>query len=107
MFFVVIGWGLFYFTDMNSLWTFLKSALGVGVALYDLTTVSALCTNLWLLILCVIASTPIPSVIYNHLCKKSDIFAVVTQPLLVIAGLGICFILLVGQTYNPFLYFRF
>ena len=107
MFFVIMGWGLFYFTDMNSLWVFLKSAFGVGSALYDLTAVSTFCTNLWLLIACIIASTPIPSIIYNHLCKKSDTFAAITQPLLVIIGLGICFILLVGQTYNPFLYFRF
>ena len=107
LFFVVLGWALFYFTDINALWLFLKSAFGAGGALYDLTAVSALCTNLWLIILCAVASTPIPSIIYNHLCKRSGVFASVSQPILVMAGLGICFILLVGQTYNPFLYFRF
>ena len=107
LFFVVLGWALFYFTDINALWLFLKSAFGAGAALYDLTAVSALCTNLWLIILCAVASTPVPSIIYNHLCKRSGVFASVSQPILVIAGLGICFILLVGQTYNPFLYFRF
>lgn len=107
MFFVIMGWALFYFTDMNALWTFIKSAFGSGAALYDLTAVSTFQTNLWLLIVCAVASTPVPSIAYNFLCRKSNIFASVTQPLLVIAGLGACFILLVGQTYNPFLYFRF
>lgn len=107
MFFVITGWALFYFTDLGSLGIFLKSAFGFGTALYDLTAVSALCTNLWLLIICIIASTPLPAIGYNFICKKSEIFAAISQPLLVIAGLGACFILLVGQTYNPFLYFRF
>ncbi len=107
MFFVVIGWALFYFTDINALGTFIKSAFGIGTAAYDLTAVSTFRANLWLIIACVAASTPIPAIIYNYVCRKSNIFASITQPLLVIAGLGICFILLVGQTYNPFLYFRF
>lgn len=107
MFFVIIGWALFYFTDLGALGMFLKSAFGIGTALYDLTAISALCTNLWLFIICIIASTPIPKIIYGHFCKKSEIFASVSQPILVILGLGACFVLLVGQTYNPFLYFRF
>ncbi len=107
MFFVIVGWAIFYFTDINSLGAFFKSALGIDCALYDLTTVSALCTDLWLLAVCVAASLPIPGIIYRYLCKRSEIFAAVTQPLLVTAGLSVCFILLVGQTYNPFLYFRF
>ena len=107
MFFVVIGWSIFYFTDLGALWTFIKSAFGVGVPLYDLTVHSAFFTNLWLFIVCILASTPIPVTVYNYLCKKHETFAAVSQPLLVIAGLGVCFILLVGQTYNPFLYFRF
>jgi alginate O-acetyltransferase complex protein AlgI len=107
MFFVVMGWALFYFTDMNALINFLKSAFGIGTALYDLTAVSTLCTNLWLLIVCIVAATPVPTIAYNFLCRKSNIFASITQPLLIIIGLSICFIMLVGQTYNPFLYFRF
>lgn len=107
MFFVIMGWALFYFTDLNELLVFVKSAFGVGIPLYDLTAVSTLCGNLWLLAVCAAASTPAVSIVYNYLCKKSEVFASVTQPLLIIAGLGVCFILLVGQTYNPFLYFRF
>ncbi|MCH5209888.1 MAG: MBOAT family protein [Oscillospiraceae bacterium] len=107
LFLVVLGWALFYFIDLNSLWMFLNSAFGKGVALYDLTFVSVFCTNVRLLVLCAVASTPLPAIIYNFFCKKSNVFAAVSGALLVIAGMGICFMLLVGQTYNPFLYFRF
>ena len=107
MFFVILGWALFYFTDLNALWTFIKSAFGVGTALYDLTAVSTFCTNAWLIAVCVIASTPIPTIIHKNFCKKSKVFAAISEPILVIVGLGVCFVLLVGQTYNPFLYFRF
>ena len=107
MFFIILGWALFYFTDLNALWTFIKSAFGVGTALYDLTAVSTFCTNAWLIAVCVIASTPIPTIIHKNFCKKSKVFAAISEPILVIVGLGVCFVLLVGQTYNPFLYFRF
>lgn len=107
MFFVIMGWGLFYYTDMAKLLVFLKSAFGVNTALYDLTAYSTFFTNLWLIIACIIAATPIPAGIYNNLCKRFNIFATISQPILVVLGLGACFILLVGQTYNPFLYFRF
>ena len=107
MFFVILGWALFYFTDLTALWTFIKSAFGVGTALYDLTAVSTFCTNAWLIAVCVIASTPIPTIIHKNFCKKSKVFAAISEPVLVIVGLGVCFVLLVGQTYNPFLYFRF
>lgn len=107
LFFVIIGWALFYFTDFDKLLVFIKSAFGIGVPLYDLTAVSTFCANVKLLVLCAVASTPVPSTIYRHLCKRHGVFAAVTQPVLIAAGLGVCFILLVGQTYNPFLYFRF
>ncbi len=107
MLIVIIGWAIFYFTDIPSLAAFFKGAFGIGSPLYDLSSVSAICTNLWLIVLCVIGITPVPKVIYSHLCKEHKAFAAVSEPLLVTLGLALCFVLLVGQTYNPFLYFRF
>lgn len=106
MFIVTVGWAIFYFTDITALWTFMKNAFG-GAPLYDLTAVSALCSNLWLILLCFISATPVPRVIFNHLCKTHKKFALAAEPITIAAGLALCFILLVGQTYNPFLYFRF
>lgn len=107
MFIVMIGWALFYYTDTDSLFNFMQCAFGTDNSLYDLVTVTTFCNNLWLIILCIIASTPIPSLIFNKLCAKNRVFAAIMQPLLVACAIAICFILLVGQTYNPFLYFRF
>ena len=107
MFLVIMGWGLFYFTDLNAFWIFVQSAFGFGAPMYDLTVHSAFFTNLWLFIVCILASTPIPVTLYGHLCKKHEKFALISEPVLVVLGLAACFILLVGQTYNPFLYFRF
>ena len=107
MFFVIIGWGIFYFTDTAELVSFFRHAFGMGCDLWDLTTVSAFCSNLWIIVLCVIASTPIPKVIFTHLCKVSPAFAAAAEPAAVAAGFIISFLLLTGQTYNPFLYFRF
>lgn len=107
MFFVTIGWGIFYFTDLGDLLIFLKSAFGVNTALYDLTAVSSFMSNLWLIIVCAAASTPIPAIVGRHICKSSPKTAAVLEPAFVALALGICIVLIVGQTYNPFLYFRF
>ena len=89
MFFIILGWALFYFTDLNALWTFIKSAFGVGTALYDLTAVSTFCTNAWLIAVCVIASTPIPTIIHKNFCKKSKVFAAISERILFIVGLRV------------------
>ena len=107
MFIVLIGWALFYYTDTAMLAQWFKNAFGFGNSLYDLVTVSTLYTNLWLLILCVVASTPLPRMIFNGLCRRFKVFALIAEPIAVAVGMAVCLILLVGQTYNPFLYFRF
>ena len=63
-----LGTVLFY--RLKRTWTFIKSAFGVGTALYDLTAVSTFCTNAWLIAVCVIASTPIPTIIHKNFCKN-------------------------------------
>ena len=107
MFFVVMGWGIFYFTDLTELWAFLRHAFGFGCDLYDLTTASALYSNLWFIVICILVSTPIPKVMFRHFCKKSEVIANIAEPLVMIIGFALSFLMLVGQTYNPFLYFRF
>ncbi|MCI9085214.1 MAG: MBOAT family protein [Clostridia bacterium] len=107
MLIVTVGWAIFYFTDLGQLGLFLKSAFGSDAALYDLTAVSTLYSNIWLLLICTATVTPVPAVIFKHICKRSEKTALILEPALVVLGLGICVILIVGQTYNPFLYFRF
>ena len=104
---VMFGWALFYYTDTASLFNWVKSAFGYGSAAYDLGTVTTLCSNLWLIIICFIASTPAPRWIFNAICQHNVKFAAVFEPLCIIAAMAVCFTMLVGSTYSPFLYFKF
>ena len=105
---IVLGWALFYFTDFGQLKEFFVHAFGMnGTKPYDLVTLTTLFNNLWLIVACVLASTPLPNTIYRFFTAKSKSFAVVSSIILLCAGMAVCYIMLVGQTYNPFLYFRF
>ncbi|MBQ6998886.1 MAG: MBOAT family protein [Clostridia bacterium] len=104
---IFFGWTLFYFTDMSSIWLFLKAAFGANGALVDLTALSTLASNVFLLVLLFVSSTPYPKNLYLKITEKHPAVGVVCSPLLVAVVLIISFTLLVGSTYNPFLYFRF
>lgn len=103
----VLGWALFYFTDIHELKNWFVAAFGGTGKLYDYTGFTTLMSNLWLFILCGIASTPILHKGYTWFSKKCAAVNIVLTPVLVVVLLAACFILLVGETYNPFLYFRF
>ena len=107
MLIVVIGWVIFYFTDLEAMKTYLLSMAGVGCNLYDLVSISVLYQNAWLLAMCVIASLPVAKLLYNHFSNTYPALGAVLEPLVIAAGFALCFITLTGQTYNPFLYFRF
>ncbi len=106
MFVVMISWGIFYFTDTSKLLGFFAHAFGTDCGLYDLTTISVLYEKLWLIIVCILACTPIPKKLFNFVCCFKPL-GFILEPLAVIAGFSVCFAMLVGNTYNPFLYFRF
>lgn len=103
----VLGWALFYFTDIHEFKNWFVAAFGGTGKLYDYTGFTTLMSNLWLFILCGIASTPILHKGYTWFSKKCAAVNIVLTPVLVVVLLAACFILLVGETYNPFLYFRF
>lgn len=103
---VLLGWSLFYYTDLEQLHQFLLAFLGLkpGIALWDLRMVIVLQQYFWLLPVFAVGATPYPAQLWRR-CQNYGL------PLLRLAGLvalGIlCVVLLVGQSYNPFLYFRF
>ncbi len=68
LFFVVIGWTLFYFTDFEQLKTFFGVMFGFNsYKLFDITTVSVFFGNVILLAALVVASTPLPYKVFNKL----------------------------------------
>lgn len=104
---VFFGWTLFYFTDMGQMGLFLKALFGGGGSWVDLTALTTLASNAFLLVLLFISSTPYPKNLYAKIEKRAPAVATVVSPLLVAIVLLASFTLLVGSTYNPFLYFRF
>ncbi len=103
---IVFGWAIFYFTDMSRLYAFIKAALGSGVPLVNFVAETTFLSNLWLIIILIIASTPLPKKVLRALENKWPTLSF-GEPVMMVVSLFISFILLLGQTYNPFLYFRF
>jgi alginate O-acetyltransferase complex protein AlgI len=99
---IIIGWAIFYFTDFAQLAAFFKVAFG-GAPLSDFRAISTLTANLFLLIALIVAATPLPKLA----AQKLRSHAAILEPLRNTALLLVCFAMLVGQSYSPFLYFRF
>lgn len=107
MLIVIVGWALFYYTDTESLKNWFICAFGGTGELYDFAGLSTLLSNLWLFLLCAAASTPVLRAGYRFMEAKMKPVALVVAPVLVVVLLAFCFTMLVGESYNPFLYFRF
>lgn len=114
LFVIVIGWTLFYFTDMKSLGMCLKSMFGLAdIPLFDEVTKSYLMNNLFIIVISILISAPVYQLIKGALIKHEKnsnailIFSHSAKTILNVSLLVISSLLLVGQTYNPFLYFRF
>ncbi|MGN0600444.1 MAG: MBOAT family O-acyltransferase [Oscillospiraceae bacterium] len=114
LFFILIGWAVFWFTDLGQLGACLGAMFGAGgIPLYDEVTKSAFLSNLYLIIAAIVLSMPVSRLLneeVQHFERKSrGVFAVagVIRTVLCIALLAVSSVMLVGQTYNPFLYFRF
>lgn len=112
---VCIGWVIFRFTDLRLAVTLIGSLFGAnGNALSSFTSEITLQGNLWLLCVCAIASTPLLKWIGNKLeayaCghKVTEVaWNVVRYSIIPVILLLLSTACLVGDSYNPFIYFQF
>lgn len=109
IFFIMLGWAFFYFTNLDELWRCLKVLFGATDApLYGFELGAAFWANAVWLTLALVLCTPVASSIDGWLRRTCGASvqkgAEVMQNL---AFLSPSVVLLVGQTYNPFIYFRF
>lgn len=107
---VAVGWVIFAQTDMGMLGKYLKSMVGAeAVSVVDSDFFYLLSTNGVLLAALVICSID-HRVWFNRIAWKMDklekIWAV-GKPVTLVLLLTVSFAFLVGDSYNPFLYFRF
>lgn len=112
IFVAIIGWAMFYFTDLNRFAGCVKAMFGAeNVALIDELAKSQLLNNLYVIIIALILSAPVYKAIKNYTDKPKSEFAAAfygfVRTLFSAVLLIISSVLLVGQTYNPFLYYRF
>ncbi len=111
LFLVVLGWGIFYFTDFGRMTAFFPVLFGHAETFTDFTVRSALTSRFWLWIAAFLCCLPLGRWISRLLGDGKrglsyDVLAV-SKVVLGIALLAVSAALLVGATNNPFIYTRF
>lgn len=111
-FIVLIGWVIFRFDSFEMLEAAFIGLLGLnGNILLDLNTRTELLNNIFILLVSIIASTPLTKVVY-HKIKLIDnkgikavvsVFEMLAPAILIILSA----FALAGNSYNPFIYYRF
>lgn len=104
---IVIGWVIFASDDVGVLLPYLGSMFGANGAVGGMD-VYTLFTKAVLLIICCVASTELPKKLFLSATGAMNEKAAFTiKSVMTIALLALSMILLIGDSYNPFLYFRF
>ncbi len=104
---IVIGWVIFASDDVSVLLPYLGSMFGANGALGGMD-VYTLATKAVLLVICCIASTELPKKLFVSCTgAMNEKAAFVLKSVLTLALLALSMIFLIGDSYNPFLYFRF
>lgn len=109
----ILGWVLFKFENMAELGNVLSGMFGFGHMAGNLSTLYTLLNNIFLLIISIIAVFPIGKNLrmaaYHYENKRKKVptllyyLDAVTPVILILLSL----LALVGDSYNPFLYFQF
>ena len=102
---IILGWVLFYFSDMTQLWEFTKSMFAFTGTVIGESAVSTVISFLPLIIIAGISSTPLMSKLYSKIKDKK--YCVALETAFCVLVMLLCTASLVNQSYNPFLYFRF
>ena len=101
----VVGWVIFYYTDLSALSQALGALFGVGISGWsDAASLAVLRSyGVWALVAFVLSLPVVPLVSERLPEKLRGVLGLVLTLLLFAASL----LFLIGQSYNPFIYFRF
>ncbi|MBU5226288.1 MBOAT family protein [Clostridium senegalense] len=106
---VVSGWTIFYFTNLTDSIKYLKIMFGLSNnSIVNTETKLEIVNNIFWIILALIGTTPILPYIKRKLLEKDreyilTILVVIINVMILILSTA----MLIGDSYNPFLYFRF
>ncbi|MBS3913004.1 MAG: MBOAT family protein [Bacteroidetes bacterium] len=107
----MIGWALFYYTDLHRLYDFSRILIGqTQLQFYDLELQITLGSNFIWILFAILFCMPLKNVMQSFLEHRSTSIknlAISAEVLLNVLMLVVSVSLLVGKSYNPFLYFRF
>ena len=101
------GWIIFHFTDIRLGWTVFRGMFGLnGNAVSDFFSVTLLQNNLFLLLVSAVVCTPLARKVSDALAV-SPLWRGCRSALIPVILLLLSTCALVGESYNPFLYFQF
>lgn len=106
---IVIGWGIFAYEDTSALVQNFRNMFGLnGLPLINHQTVFWLAQNAVLIVVLCIASTPVFKKAMGQLqLNVPKFYSCVCVPVACAAVLAVSVAYLAGNSFNPFLYFRF
>jgi alginate O-acetyltransferase complex protein AlgI len=116
---VSLGWVIFRFTNLELALTLVKSLFGMnGNVMSNFLTVNTLKSNMFLLAVCVVVCTPLAKKLRNSIENRlaysgkengvvGTVWSVVFYSLIPVILLLLSTASLVGDSYNPFIYFQF
>lgn len=110
LFLVILGWGIFYFTDMKQMMQFFHVLFGQTTQLTDFSSNTAIYDNFWLWIGGILFSMPVYKFVSTKCWKlvgESSVIALGTRIIVSLFLLLLSIALLVGATNNAFIYTRF
>lgn len=105
LFIIIIGWGLFYFTDVGQLGEFMVDLFNFDNGICSDQAFNLIMSNMPMLIIAAVASTPLATMLYTRFEHRR--FMWIPETLYCMGVLAVSTASLVNQSYNPFLYFRF
>lgn len=103
------GWTIFYFTDLGKLGSYMGALFGFGTKSFSDTALEVtVMNNIFWIVLAAMLSTPILKYISEKFSNSrfNNVMYGLKIPANVVL-LFVCTAMLAGQSYNPFLYFRF
>ena len=101
---VLVGWVIFYFTDTAELMSYLRSMIGLGgVPLFTSELFIVINQYSWFPLLAFAAAFPLKNALRQEVLDRLQPVSVVWLTAVFVLSV----LLIVGQSYNPFIYFRF
>ena len=106
---IVIGWGIFAYEDTSKLILNFKNMFGIsGLPFINSQTLFWLANYAVTILILIFTSAPIARKLGEAVEKKiPQVYSCVLQPVMVIVIMTVSTAYLAGNSFNPFLYFRF